>query len=83
MNDQFWQITRYLLIALGSFFAGKGKIAPEDVAPFVDETIRIASGLVALGTAAWGLYVKFRTRSVPAHVAAHVQTVSSATGALN
>jgi hypothetical protein len=84
MSDSFWQSIRYVLIAAGSFFAGRGRIDPAQVVPLVDQAIQIASGAVALGAAAWGLYVKFRTATVPAVVAARpdVPVVSTATGAL-
>jgi hypothetical protein len=44
MSDSFWQSIRYVLIAAGSFFAGRGKIDPAQVAPLVDQFIQIASG---------------------------------------
>jgi len=83
MSDSFWQSVRYVLIAVGSYFAGKGKIDASQVAPMADSFIQLASGAVALGAAAWGFWVKFRTATVPAEVAARtdVPTVSAATGA--
>ena len=84
MSDSFWQSVRYVLIAIGSFFAGRGKIDAVQVAPLVDQFIQIASGAVALGAAAWGLYVKFKTATVPSDVAARsdVPVISTATGNL-
>jgi len=82
MSDSFWQSVRYVLIAIGSFLAGRGKIDALQVAPLVDQLIQIASGAVALGAASWGLYVKFRTATVPADVAVRpdVPVVNTATG---
>lgn len=84
MPDSFWQSVRYVLIAAGSFFAGRGKIDALQVVPLVDQFIQIASGAVALAAAAWGLYVKFRTATVPAQIAVRpdVPVVSAATGTL-
>lgn len=82
MSDSVWQTLRYVLIGIGGFFAGRGKIDPAQVAPMADQIIQIASGAVALGAAAWGLWVKFRTATVPASTAARpdVPVVSTATG---
>lgn len=84
MNDQFWQSLRYILIGGGSFLAGRGKLDPSEVVPLAERIITVASGAVAIATAAWGLYVKFRTRAVPEKVAARadIPVVSSATGAI-
>lgn len=84
MNDTIWQTIRYVLIGVGGYFAGKGKIDPAQVAPLADQIISIASGAVAVGAAAWGFYVKWQTKAVPAATAARtdVPTVSSATGAV-
>lgn len=84
MNDQFWQSIRYVLIGGGAFLAGRGKIDATQVVTLVDQIITIASGAVSLGAAAWGLYVKFRTATVPADTAARpdVPVVSSATGTI-
>jgi hypothetical protein len=84
MNDQMWQSIRYMLIAGGSFAAGRGKISPEQVLPLVDQVMQVGGAVVAAGTAAWGLYVKFRTRAVPIKTAERrdVPTVSPVTGAV-
>lgn len=84
MNDTIWQTVRYVLIGGGGFLAARGKIDASQVPQMADEVIRIGSGLVSLGAAAWGLYVKWRTVPVPEAVAARadVPTVSSATGAV-
>lgn len=75
--DTIWQIIRYVLIAAGSFLAGKGYISAENW-----ETIVGAAG--AIFTVLWGLYVKAGTKAVPEATAARadVPTVSSATGAV-
>lgn len=82
MNDSMWVTVRYALIGLGSYFAGRGKLDPAQVAPMADQLISIASGAVALGTAVWGFYVRFRTVAVPLATAARkdVPTISPATG---
>lgn len=84
INDTIWQTVRYVLIGGGSFLAARGKIDASQVPQMADEIIRIGSGLIALGSAAWGLYVKWKTVPVPEAIAARtdVPTVSSATGAV-
>jgi hypothetical protein len=39
MSDSFWQSVRYVLIAIGSFFAGRGKIDAAEVTPLVDQAL--------------------------------------------
>lgn len=82
MSDSFWQSVRYVLIAVGSYFAGRGKIDPAQVAPLADQFIQIVGGIIAAGSAAWGFWVKFRTATVPASTAARadVPVVNTATG---
>jgi hypothetical protein len=84
VSDQVWQTVRYVLIGGGAFLAGRGKLDPAQVAPMADQIITIASGAASLAAAAWGLYVKWQTATVPAATAARpdVPVVSSATGAL-
>lgn len=81
-QDSLWQGVRYVLIGLGSYLAGRGKIDPTMVAPLADELIKDAGAAIAAGTALWGFYVKWRTRAVPEATAARpdVPTVSAATG---
>lgn len=83
-QDQFWQSLRYVLIAGGAYLAGRGKIDPAQVAPLADQIISAAGAVVSGATAIWGLYVKWKTRAVPAATAARadVPTVSAATGAV-
>lgn len=80
--DVFWQNLRYALIALGMFLAGRGWIPTDQVPTLVDSAITGFAGAVAFGTWAWGVGVKFGTKSVPAATAARsdVPTVSAATG---
>ncbi len=82
MNDTFWQSLRYVLIGLGSYLAGRGKIPLSDVPQYADSIIQICSGMTAVAATGWGLYVRFRTKSVPEDVAARttVNTVNAATG---
>lgn len=84
MKDQIWQSVRYLLIAGGAFLAGRGKISTEQVMPTVDAVMQIGGAAVTIATAGWGLYVRFRTKSVPEAVAARadVPTVDVATGSI-
>lgn len=83
-TDPLWQSLRYFLIAGGGYLAGRGKIDPTQVVPFVDQAMTVGGLAVSFGTAAWGLYVKWRTRAVPEKVAARadVPTVSPVTGAV-
>lgn len=83
MNDQLWITLRYILIGGGSYLAGKGKIPMADVSVYADGIIQILSGVTALATVAWGLYVRWNTRAVPIATAERkdVPTVNAATGA--
>jgi hypothetical protein len=76
-------IIRYCLISGGAFVAGKGYVTMDDVAGFVDKLPALIGALTAAGTAAWGLYVKWNTRSVPPNTAARVDvpTINPVTGA--
>ncbi len=84
MNDQIWVTLRYILIGGGSYLAGRGKIPMADVSAYADGIIQLLSGATALAASAWGLYVRYNTRAVPASTAARrdVPTVSPATGAV-
>jgi hypothetical protein len=75
MNDSAWVGIRYVLIGLGSYFAGRGKIDPSQVAPMADQAINILSG---------GLYVRWQTRAVPEATAARkdVPTINPVTGSV-
>lgn len=83
MNDSIWQGLRYILIAGGSWLAARGKLNPTEVEPLADATLQVAGGAVAVIAAAWGLYVRFGTASVPkaqADRAPQVEELSAATG---
>ena len=84
MSDELWQILRYILLIGGGFFAGKGWVTMDQVHTLIDNLPGIIGSLTATGTAIWGLYVKFGTKSVPAATAARsdVPTVSTVTGAI-
>lgn len=75
--DVVWQILRYLLIAIGAFFTGKGWISAENVEALI-------GAIGTIGAVLWGLFVKAGTSAVPDAVAARsdVPTVSGATGAV-
>jgi hypothetical protein len=83
MTDQAWMTIRYLLIAGGAFLAGKGYVTMDQVTDFIDKIPTFVAAATAIGTAGWGLYVKWNTRSVPAVTAARVDvpTINPATGA--
>lgn len=82
-QDMIWQLVRYLLLALGGYLASKGLIDQGSI-----EGIVAAVGTLVI--AGWGVYVKWRTKSVPEAVVTASQspltpepvipTVSSATG---
>lgn len=84
MNDEFWQSVRYLLIAAGTYLATTGKLPIADVPAMADAIIQVAGGVIAIGSMAWGLYVRAGTKSVPIEVAQRpdVATVNVATGAV-
>ncbi|TXH09510.1 MAG: hypothetical protein E6R03_16660 [Hyphomicrobiaceae bacterium] len=75
LPDAIAQILRYVLIAVGSYLAGKG-VSPE-------LWIQITGIVMAIASAVWGLYVKTGTKAVPVEVAGRrdVPTVSAVTGA--
>lgn len=74
-QDSIWQIIRYVLIAAGAFFAGKGWVTE-------DQWIAIVSAIGGVFAALWGLYVKWNTSPVLDKVIAQksVPVVSGATG---
>lgn len=74
-SDTIWQIIRYALVAGGGWLSSKGYVDDSSV-----QTIIGALGSV-FGVA-WGLYVKWNTKAVPAQTAARVDVpvVSGATG---
>lgn len=75
--DTIWQIFRYMLMAVGGYFVNKGWVDN-------DSLTTIISGMGTLFVTAWGLYIKWNTKTVPADVAAKpsVTTVSPVTGAV-
>ena len=72
-QDMVVQLVRYVLLAVGPWIASHGWMTD-------DNWGLIAGALITIGTAIWGVYVKWNTTSVPAHVAAEVPTVSPVTG---
>ncbi len=73
--DTIWQILRYGMIALGSWFAARGYVTGE-------QWELIIAGLGTMFPVIWGLFVKSGTKAVPQAVADRpsVPTVSAATG---
>lgn len=82
--DVWMQILRYVLIGLGGYLAKRGIIPDDQVAGVVDQIVNALPGLVAAGGAIWGVWVKWRTKAVPAKTAARVDvpTVNPVTGAV-
>lgn len=78
--DQIWVAIRYLLIAGGAYLVGRGKLTAEAVQPLVDEIIAYLGALVTVGVGAWGLYVRWNTKSVEQSVAVPLPVVSPVTG---
>lgn len=83
-QDTTMQGVRYGLIMLGGYLAGRGIIPADQVVSFVGQVMNIIPGIIAVATAAWGFYVKYRTKAVPDATAARsdVPTVSPVTGAV-
>jgi hypothetical protein len=82
MSDSFWMNIRYALIAGGVALLVKysgGLFTPENAEQIVTPLI---GGLIALGTAVWGNYVRTNTKTVPQTVAkrSDIETVSPVTG---
>lgn len=75
--EMIWQNLRYILLAVGGFAVGKGWVTNEQM-------LQLVGAIGVLGSAAWGLYVKYGTRAVPKAVSerADVPTVSAATGVI-
>lgn len=85
MNLDVWmQVVRYLLIGAGMYFAKRGVIPDDQVAGTVDTIVNALPAIAAAAGAGWGLWVKFRTKTVPESVGARVTvpTVSPVTGAV-
>ena len=76
-SDSVWQIIRYGMIALGSWFAARGYVTGE-------QWELIIAGIGTMFPVIWGLFVKSGTRAVPEATADRkdVPTVSAATGAI-
>lgn len=83
MNDNIWVALRAVLMVAGGFLAGKGYVTMSDFTTLVDKAQTALPGLIALGSAAWAMWVRWNTRAVPAATAARkdVPTVNAATGA--
>lgn len=80
--DASWTLLRYTLIAVGTFLGTKGYLDPKDVETLTSQILGLAGPAMALGTALWGVYVRYKTRSVPLVTAmrSDVPTVSPMTG---
>lgn len=83
MNDELWTVIRYALIGGGGFLAGKGYGTAEQFTALANDLPSVISGVTAVGSAIWGLYVRWNTRAVPAVTAARVDvpTINPITGA--
>lgn len=86
MKNEFWQGLRYILIAAGTYLATSGKlpVTVEEIGPIADSIVHAVGAVITVGTMVWGLYVRWRTASVPDTAAkrADVPIVSTATGKL-
>ncbi len=84
MNDSVWVILRAVLMVGGGFLAGKGYVTMDEFTTFIDKAQTALPGVIALGTAGWGIWVRWNTRAVPASTAARrdVPTINAATGAV-
>ncbi len=76
-SDSVWQIIRYGMIALGSWFAARGYVTGE-------QWELIIAGIGTMFPVIWGLFVKAGTKAVSEKTAERkdVKTVSAATGAV-
>lgn len=83
IRDEFWVGLRAVLMVGGGFLAGRGYATMEDVAKLADNLPTVINAMVAVGTAAWAMWVRLNTRAVPIETAKRedVPTVSPATGA--
>jgi hypothetical protein len=82
--DVWMQVLRYVLIGLGGYLAKRGVIPDDQVAGVVDQIINAVGPLMLAGGAIWGVWVKWRTKAVPAATAARIDvpTVNPVTGAV-
>jgi hypothetical protein len=81
-NDLWWQLLRVLLQILGTYLVTRG-IITADMGTMLYSDIAIGF-IIMLGSAGWGLYVRWRTKAVPVAVvkAKDLPTVSTLTGEL-
>jgi hypothetical protein len=81
-NDTLWDTFRNGLIAGGTLLAGYGWFDVAKVEPFINNAMAIGGALMAVGTFAWTIWVKFGTKAVPMIVASQpeIPTVSAITG---
>ncbi len=79
-QDLWWQLTRVLLQMLGTFLFTRGIINAEMSNILYSEAV--VGAIIALGSAGWGVYVKWHTKAVPVTVVVSkdLATVSNATG---
>lgn len=74
-QDMVWQLVRYSLLAAGGYLTGKG---------YTDDATAQAmiGALMVILPGAWGVYVKWSTKTVPASAVegAPVPTLSPTTG---
>lgn len=82
-SDSVVQVIRYLMLIVGGGLTFLGWATPTEVATLTTSIIAAVGPVMTVGTFVWGLYVKWKTKSVPVHVAARIDvpTVSSVTGA--
>jgi hypothetical protein len=83
MKDETWVAVRGTLMVGGGFLAGAGYAKMEDITKIVDAIPTIVSGVTALASLCWALWVRINTRAVPIETAQRVDvpTVSPISGA--
>lgn len=83
--DSVWHLLRMGLVAAGSWLVATGKVPMFNVEYVADQIIQILGAIIVVVTAAWGLYVTFRTKAVPDVVVQQdpsIPVVSPVTGAI-
>jgi hypothetical protein len=82
--DTLMPAVRYTVIGFFMFLAGRGTIDKGQAVAMADQVMTVGYAAIALGTAAYGLYVRWGTRAVPEATAARkdVPTVNPVTGSV-
>lgn len=83
-TDILWQLLRDAMKIGGTALAVRYGLDSAQVGSALDLVLAAGMASVAAGGAVWGVYVRWRTKSVPEAVGAraNVPTVNAATGAV-